>query len=333
MITNRTYPETALADPANDRHGPWLTGRYCDHLTDAQGRLLWQHGWRANRIVQGCHMLLTALLKREVGVSGILYWAIGEGVPGWDARTPSPDYTDSRLTREVARKAIPGEQISYLDETGEPTDRPSTQLDIHCTFRGEDLPLDGARSLREFGLFGGDATDGADSGWMIDRVIHPRIDLGLGMTLTRHIRLSFATNGLRQEAFSGFGVTLPVMAIDGIGEIFARDLNNENIQNLADLMGLNPLRTIGSIPPGKLREFRAKAGLVAHLAIDAVEPESPLTNETISEILRAQPEQVAASIEVSPERLVALQEQLAILQVALDEAQLQHLTLGDIITS
>ncbi|MDH5564601.1 MAG: hypothetical protein OEY91_13395, partial [Nitrospirota bacterium] len=179
----------------------------------------------------------------------------------------------------------------------------------------------------------GDATDAADSGWMIDRVIHPRIDLGLDMTLTRHIRLSFATSGLRQEAFSGFGATLPVLAIDGIGEMFARDLNNENIENLADLIRLNPLRTIGSIPPVKLREFRAKARLVAHLTIDAIETESPLTNETISAMLRAQPEQVAASLEVSPEQIVALQEQLAILQVALDEEQLQHLTLGDIITS
>ncbi|MDH5575735.1 MAG: hypothetical protein OEY80_09645, partial [Nitrospirota bacterium] len=151
MITNRTYPGTAQTGVANDRHVPSLTGRYCDHLTDAQGRLVWQQGWRANRIVQRCHMLLTALLKREAGVSGILYWAIGEGLPRWDVRTPNPDYTDSQLTQEVARKAIPVEQIVYLDETGEPTDSPSTELDIRCTFRGEDLTLNGAQPLREFG--------------------------------------------------------------------------------------------------------------------------------------------------------------------------------------
>ena len=309
-----------------------LCGSFRDVLTDDRGYILEDYGWRSNRIVQNCHVLLAALLKRDRGYSGILYWAIGEGLSSWDSRIPSPSETDTQLSQEIARKTMPVGQIIYLDDAQNPTQTPSPRLDIRCTFTENDLNLHGVHPLREFGLFGGNATEATNSGLMIDRVIHPRIDFGPGMTLTRQVRLIFGSGDIGQEKVSGFGAALPVQAIDGIDGIFAQGLNNANVQNLSDLSRLDPRQRVGNIPPVKLHEFRAKARLVARLAID-LGPLTPLSNTSISQFLGEQPQALASSIHVSPDRVVALQEQCALLQVALDDEELQRITLGDLIAS
>lgn len=168
-----------------------ISGRYRDRLRDRQGSLLWKSGWRSNRILNNCDRLLAALLKGEVGMQGLLYWAVGEGQPSWDALLPNPQPTNTQLTQEVARLPLASEQIDYIDDRGNSSTTPTPRLEIRLDIDGSTLVDSGFQSLREFGLFGGDATIAPDSGFMIDRVIHPRIDVAPGMILSRTLQLTF----------------------------------------------------------------------------------------------------------------------------------------------
>jgi len=309
-----------------------IKGRYHDALIYSQGLVQWDSGWCPNLIVQGCNVLLAALMKRHPDTQGILYWAVGEGEKDWDALCPSPRLGDSRLTTEIARQALTPDQIVYLDNGGEPTEPPSTPsdcLEVRAEFRGEDLVSNGFQSLREFGLFGGDATEAPDSGFMIDYVIHPRIDLSPGDTLNRKLRLTFATGAVPLEVeLAGFGATLPVSSIDGVGEAYASALSEGGIHSLDDLVEVDPLRPVGNIPPVKLREFRAKARLVMRLRVSPASL-GPFTDRSVSRFLRESPDDLTGP-GVPPATVRRLQETLADLQIALDDAQLQSITLGNL---
>ncbi len=168
-----------------------IRGRYCDRLFNHQGSLLWQSSWRSNRILNNCDRLLAALLKGEVGMQGVLYWAVGEGQPSWDVLLPNPQPTNTRLTQEVARLPLAPGQINYIDDQGNSSTTPTQRLEIRLDIDGSTLVDSGFQSLREFGLFGGDATTAPDSGFMINQVIHPRIDVAPSMTLSRTLQLTF----------------------------------------------------------------------------------------------------------------------------------------------
>jgi hypothetical protein len=272
-------------------------GRYHDILTDSQGRVRWESGWRSNLIVHDCSVLLATLMKGRRGMRGILYWAIGEGTKDWDGLCSSPRLTDTQLHKEIARQRLKASQIVYLDDKGAPSGSPTACLEITAAFEGKDLVSNGFQPLREFGLFGGDATKAPDSGFMIDYVIHPRIDLSPKDTLERTLRLTFAAGAIQQdEVLTGFGTDLPVSSIDGIGAVYTSALNAHGIHSLGDLAAIAPQHSIGNIPPGKLREFRAKARL-------------------------------AMRLQVSPDRL---QEAMEDLQIALDDAQVRRIKLEDL---
>lgn len=311
---------------------PLIKGYYRDILTDSQRRVFWDSGWRSNRIVQNCNRLLAALMKRHEGMQGIAYWAIGVGEADWDSTHLSPLSTTSQLTQEVARQAIATDQIVYLDDANEPTETPSNQLEITAEFQGES---NASQPLREFGLFGGDATEVPDSGLMIDYVIHPRIDLTPGMALSRQLRLTFAVGALQQEEWVGFGASLPMISIDGVGEEYASTLGGQGIDSLGDLVEIDPLLPLGNIPQVRLREFRAKARTVMGLRIDLT-PFMSLADRSISLLLMERPEDLVEAIDtpaVTPKMVTHLQEELAVLQIALDDTQLQRITLGDLISA
>jgi hypothetical protein len=288
-------------------------------LTDSQGQVYWDSGWRSNLVVQNCSLLLAALMKRQEGMQGILYWAVGAGKKEWDALSPSPRLSDSP------------DQIVYLDDAGEPSDRPTNCLEATAAFRGEDLVSNGFQPLREFGLFGGDATGEPDSGFMVDYVIHPRIDLSLGDTLSRKLQLTFASGAVQPEPLAGFGAALPVSSIGGIGRAYASALREQGIYSLGDLIEADPLRPVGDIPPAKLREFRAKARLVTRLRVSPTSL-APFVGRNVSRFLKARPEDLVRP-GTTLERVERLQEALADLQIALDDAQLQRITLGDLMNA
>ena len=227
------------------------------------------------------------------------------------------------------------EQIQYLDEEDQVTETPTSRLQIAATFRHEDLGGQGPRTLREFGLFGGDATAEANSGWMIDAVIHPRIPLSPGLSLTRNLRLTFGGGAGTGEAVGGMGQTLPVISIDGVGRRYGSILSAAGVNTVGDLLGIDPLLPMRTIPPVKLREFRAKARLVLGFRVN-VSPFMSLAQRSLSDLLKSDPETLAAEISspaVTSESVIGLQESLALLQVALDDAALQEITLGNLLGS
>jgi hypothetical protein len=198
--------------------------------------------------------------------------------------------------------------------------------------KGEDLVSNGFQSLREFGLFGGNATEAPDSGFMIDYVIHPRIDLSPGDTLERRVRLTFASGAVQlEEKVGGFGAALPVSSIDGVGEAYASGLSDNGIRSLGDLVGIDPRRRIGNIPAIKLREFQAKARLVMRLRVSPASLE-PFADQSVSQFLGESPEDLVRP-GVTLESGQRLQETLMDLQIALGNAQLRQITLGDLLSA
>jgi hypothetical protein len=275
-------------------------------------------------------------MKGEPGFSGILYWAVGEGEAAWDSLMPSPTANHRELSNEVARKALSAGEIVFLDENNEAVEEPTPRLQIGTTFTPEDLGGEGPRSLREFGLFGGDAAESANSGWMIDYVIHPRIQLSEGMTLTRNLHLIFGVGGTGMaDIVGGFGSTLPVNSIDGVGQRFSSVLNDAGVRTLNDLIAVNPLQRIASIPEVKLREFRAKARMALGFRADLL-PFASISEWSLSNLLQADPAVIISEIGapgVATSQVIELQEALAVLQVALDDTALQQISLGTLISS
>lgn len=310
-----------------------IKGHYHDVLADCHGLVHWESAWHSNLIVQKSNILLAALMKRHEGMQGILYWAIGEGEDDWDSIHPHPHLTTTRLTKEVSRQALTVDQIVYLDDADGPTETPTNRLEMSAEFKGEDLVSNGTQPLREFGLFGGDAKEDSDSGFMVNYVIHPRIDVSPELRLIRKLRLTFAAGAIQPEELTGFGAALPVASIDGVGDVYAGHLGEQEIQSLSDLVEIDPLLSVGNIPQVKLREFRAKARMVMHLRV-TLAPFTMLADRSISSLLLEKPEDLAEAISlpgITPELVAQFQEELAVLQIALDNTELRRITLGDLI--
>lgn len=304
-----------------------VKGTYKDVLTGPDGRIEWNSGWRPNLIVTTCNVLMTALMKGEHGVKGISYWAVGQGQKSWDGYSPSPLPSCSRLDSEIARHQIAGEQIVYLDDAGSPVTAPTSRIEVSAEFRGGDFVSSGFQPLREFGVFGGDASEDPDSGLLVDYIIHPRIDLSPGFTLNRKLRLSFST-GVFKEKPAGLGAGLPVISIDGIGAGYAKTLGGAGIFTLGDLAAVDTSNKIGNIPQSRLREFRAKAGLVIGL---------PLSRESALHFAEADMASVidgkvaTGGSYYSSNLLKELRDGFAALRMCIDEKQMKKITMKDLV--
>lgn len=312
-----------------------VKGFYRDIINDHFRRSLWDSGWKSNIIVQDCNVLLAALMKREEGMGGIMYWAIGRGEEDWDDRIPIPDIKTSGLAAEVARKKISPEQIAFINTAGEPHETPTSRIEISSEFNVDDIGSDDPSVIREFGLFGGNATDESGSGFMIDYVIHPRIHLTDGMLLKRKLRLNFEIGTIIQKRKIGFGAKIPVIEISGVGNKYAEELNEHGITNLSDLLEIDPLKPIGNIPMVRLREFNGKARKVSGMSADLANF-SALGDYDISSFLRDRPEAIANTISeigITPQTVFDLQEELTILQIALDDLFLQKTKLSDLMSN
>lgn len=306
-----------------------IKGCYCDVLTDSHSRV--QRGWHSNLIVRNCNLLLAALMKNDKNMQGILYLAIGEGEEDWDSSRPIPLLTTSKLAKEVARMEITENQVVYLDNLDKPIETISNHLEITIKFMGEDFTSNGFQTVREFGLFGGDANEEPNSGFMINYVIHPRIDLTSDLTFTRKLRLAFSAGAVQEERLMGVGANLPVISIDGIGDEYADELGKNGIYSLGDLVDIDPFSPVGTIPQARLRDFRAKARMVSRLGINMA-PLFPLADCSINSLLNEKPEILATDAPgLTLEIMTYFQEELSVLHIALDDAHLQQITLGDLI--
>lgn len=141
-----------------------------------------------NTVVDDCSRLIASLMKGQVGYKGITYWAVGSGAGTWDnANPPAPTVGDTKLFKETYRKAINPSDITFLDSNGKPTTSVTNKLQIKVVFTESEANGE----LREFGLFGGNATATKNSGIMINRKTHGLIYKTSGMRLERTIRIVF----------------------------------------------------------------------------------------------------------------------------------------------
>lgn len=141
-----------------------------------------------NTVVDDCSRLIASLMKGQVGHKGITYWAVGSGAGSWDnANPPAPTVGDTKLVNETFRKAVLDTDIVFLDANDAETQAVTNKIQIKLVFNEDEANGE----LREFGLYGGNATATKGSGIMINRKTHGLIYKTSGMQLERTIRIVF----------------------------------------------------------------------------------------------------------------------------------------------
>lgn len=169
-------------------------GRWRDTITWVDGTVdvgPWHHNQ-----VQDASATLIGLLMRETiegamsSFSGINFLAIGEGDPSWDLGTPAQPRTDTTLESEIDRFAVaPPDDIIYLNpSTLNPQISPSKVIEVNTT-----IPFSVTGDLREFGLFGGDADSTANSGYMVNWIVHTKIEKTTQQSIQRTIQITWLT--------------------------------------------------------------------------------------------------------------------------------------------
>ena len=143
-----------------------------------------------NLVVDSCSKLIAALMKGESGYAGIKYWEVGSGQSSWsDSNPPSPSSSDTGLNNPLFRKQIQPSDIIFIDANSNPAPAGTVtnRLQVTVTFGANEAN----GYLREFGLFGGNATSTLGSGIMVNRKTHGVIYKTSGMSLQRTLRLTF----------------------------------------------------------------------------------------------------------------------------------------------
>jgi len=170
----------------------WIRGRWRDTFHHADGTIE-QGDWSPNQIQNAAAIVAASLFCRfselpaGSGWGGILYMGIGSGLTAWDTTAPTQDPADVSLTTEYFRKAIAAADMSFSDGAGNAVTVPTRFILITITL----TTAEANGSLREFGLYGGDATATLDSGQIINWVVHPRIDKDATVTITRTVEIEF----------------------------------------------------------------------------------------------------------------------------------------------
>lgn len=140
-----------------------------------------EHGH--NLVVQGILPVIMGLMKGEESYC-IQYWAVGSGADTWDVKTPEPIASETKLTKEIGRKAVLKSNMKFADPvTYKDSVDPTRCIKITTTFYENDCN----GTWREFGLFGGNATTEKDSGSMIDKKHHGIITKTTDMVIERQI--------------------------------------------------------------------------------------------------------------------------------------------------
>lgn len=166
--------------------------------------LIHPNGWRElidrshNLVVNTAYVVVAMAMKLDPANGGFMYWALGDGntsdTSTWDAGVDDgsivPQTTDTQLAREIYRKAIQASDIQYIDSLGNVSASPTNRLQITVTFN-ENEPGAGTYYLREWGIFGGDATGTAGSGYLINRKVHRTYEKTNLSKLERVLRFTF----------------------------------------------------------------------------------------------------------------------------------------------
>jgi hypothetical protein len=305
-----------------------MQGRYRDTVADRAGRPLAQGPWRSNAIVDSCWPLLAALLKGEPGMQGILFWAVGAGDPAWDAVLPPPNPQATGLRDEVARVPVKPDDMAFLDAQGHRSASPTPRLELRVRFRWTE-----PRTLREFGVFGGDATEQAGSGTLLNYVMHPRVDLGAGKQLQRRLRFSFDPQP-REAASSAeppahwLGGREPLV-VDGVGAATAAALQGAGVLTVDDLARTEPLKLDGVASLTTRVQLRSRARLLLRVASE-MRPAPGFLSRTAWDVLVTPVATLAADAGAPVDEAARLREQVGALELALDHRFLRSLTVGQL---
>jgi len=174
--------------------GMMIKGIYRDRVLDAEGRAVFDSGWRSNMIVLRCRELLAAFMRNESTETkfGITSLKVGRGDPAWDiAPTANPDPNTTIKLEDGSPYSIDRSRLTvqYLDALDQIVSGPTNRIEVIATLKhDEPTPAtDPPYPLREFGLFG---TFGAQE-YMIDYIRHPLIEKDGSVILERRVRLMF----------------------------------------------------------------------------------------------------------------------------------------------
>lgn len=165
-------------------------GEYEGYFTNARTGEVTPEIADHNLIVLDFSKLVCALLKIQPGYTGLQYWAIGSGESSWDDLTTADRAAKSntglhQLYNEVARTSI---VMDFITADNVVTSSLTNRLEIRATFG---LSISG--SIREFGIFGGNATSAKNTGKMIDHKAHAVVSFNVDaaeMTWNRILRLT-----------------------------------------------------------------------------------------------------------------------------------------------
>lgn len=146
-------------------------------------------GWQKNIIVNTNGQLIAALMKSESGYSGIQRLAVGEGASNWnvEANRPTPAATVTQLVNELARTSV---TVTYQTSGNADTGTITNRIKVSGRFGTGS----GNGTQYERGLFGGNATNTADSGLMINYDVHGPITKDNSHEQTITIRLQYTAS-------------------------------------------------------------------------------------------------------------------------------------------
>ncbi len=296
-------------------------GHYQDTVVSPSGgrRVL---PWRSNLIVSGCYELVAALMMGDPGTAGVLWWAIGNGeVPS------NPDQVS--LAAEFHRRRVHLEHMAFVDDLGRVRARPTRHLRVRAAFRAERLNA----VPTEFGVFGGDASGDLGSGTMINRVVHPPLELADGDILERQLVLSFGVTDAGPAPSTGLGDRWPLRYLKGIDAAYYARLRAVGITTVGDLARRDPADDVPGLPPSRLREFVEKALLLQRYR--PLARFEPLRDEPILEILQAAPAEVIGRSDgaLDEDDALDVQRALGILQVAIDANVLARMRVEALLTT
>lgn len=139
-----------------------------------------------NLVVNSLLNLVMCLLKQDENYGGLQYWAVGSGASSWDDDMPTPEITATRLTSEIGRVPISIDDIRFLDSNYDEVSNPTNILQVSHIFGVNDCN----GTWREFGIFGGNATETPNSGIMINKRHHSVINKTDEMTIERVMRFT-----------------------------------------------------------------------------------------------------------------------------------------------
>lgn len=151
-------------------------------------------GWKPNQIQDGAQGIIN---ERLLGMSDdevvgylsylpIRYMALGDGQPA------TKPYDQNHLENEFERVILSGSDVTFLDDSGNPLNPqiPSARFRLNVRLNAGQ----GNGDLREFGLFGGEATANLNSGTMFNWITHALIQKDVTLNVDRVIDISLSIN-------------------------------------------------------------------------------------------------------------------------------------------